>query len=85
MYPINDNIIVTVDEIETTTASGLVIPESVNTAPHTATIVAVAKDQTKLEAGQKLVIRQHAGAPFTLFEVEYHLIHINDVIAVLDV
>lgn len=83
MKPVNENLIVELPAIETTTSSGFVIPESAVNPPQTATVIAVADDQTKIAAGDKIIIRPHSGQPFEHEGVEYRLIHINEVMAIL--
>jgi len=84
MKPVNDNLIIQLPAIETTTASGLVIPETAVKAPQLATVIAVADDQTKVKAGNQLIIRQHAGQTFEHDGEEYQLIHLSDVMAILE-
>jgi co-chaperonin GroES (HSP10) len=59
------------------------IPESAVKAPQTATVIAVADDQTKVKAGDKLIIRQHAGQTFEHDGDTYQLIHLSDIMAIL--
>jgi chaperonin GroES len=84
MKPIGDNIIIQVTATETTTESGLVIPESAVRKPSTATVVAVSEDQEKVQPGAKLIIRQHAGLPFEFDGESFTLIHLADIIAVVE-
>ena len=83
MKPVNDNIIIQLPPVETTTSSGFVIPESAVKPPQIATIIAVADDQTKVKADQKIIIRQQAGQIFEHDGEEFRLIHISDVMAIL--
>ena len=83
MKPVNDNLIIKLPEIETTTASGLMIPETAVKPPQLAEVVSVADDQTKVKMGDKLIIRQHAGQVFEHEGNEYRLIHLSDVMAIL--
>ena len=83
MKPVNDNLIIQLPEIETTTSSGLVIPESAVKAPQTAIVIAVSDEQTKVKAGDSLIIRQHAGQTFEHDGDTYQLIHLSDVMAIL--
>ena len=83
LTPIENNIIVNIAAIETTTESGLYIPETAIKAPSTAEVVAVSADNEKVVAGDQLLIRQHAGMPFEYDGDQYHLIHLHDIIAVI--
>ena len=84
LTPLADNIIVTIDAIETTTESGLYIPESAVKAPQTAKVVSVSKDNDKVAPGDQLLIRQYAGQPFEFGDENLHLIHTNDIIAIIN-
>lgn len=83
LTPLNDNLIVSYPEISNITESGLVIPESAVKKPQVATVVAVAADQTKVEAGSQILVRQHAGQTFEHDGQELVLIHINDIVGIV--
>jgi co-chaperonin GroES (HSP10) len=83
MKPVNDNLIIQLPPVETVTESGFMIPESAVKVPQTATVIAVADDQTKVKAGDKLIIRQHAGQTFEHDGDTYQLIHLSDVMVIL--
>lgn len=83
LTPLADNIIVNIAEISTTTESGLYIPESAIKAPQTAQVVAVSVENTKVTAGDHILIRQHAGMPFEHDGQQFHLMHVNDIIAII--
>ena len=83
LTPIADNIIVKLAETSNTTESGLYIPESAVKAPQTAEVVAVSESNDKTKTGDQLLIRQYAGQPFEFDGENFHLIHVNDIIAVI--
>lgn len=83
MKPVNDNLIIQLPPVENVTESGFMIPESAVKAPQTAKVIAVSDEQTKIKAGDSLIIRQNAGQTFEHDGDTYQLIHISDIMAIL--
>jgi co-chaperonin GroES (HSP10) len=46
-------------------------------------VVAVADDQTKVAAGDEILVRQHAGQSFEYDNQQLVLIHVNDIVGVI--
>jgi co-chaperonin GroES (HSP10) len=83
MQPVNDNIIIQLESVETTTESGFVIPQSAVKPPQNGTVIAISADQTKVAVGDQVIIRPHTGQPFEHEGQEYRLVHINEIMAIL--
>ena len=83
LTPLNDNLIIRYPEISNVTESGLVIPESAVKKPQVATVVAVAANQTKVVAGDEILVRQFAGQSFEFDGAELVLIHLNDIVGII--
>lgn len=84
MKPVNDNIIIRLETVETTTESGFVIPQSAVKPPQNAIVIAVSDEQTKIAVDDNIIIRPHTGQPFEHDGQEYRLIHINEIMAILN-
>lgn len=83
LKPVNDNLIIQLPPVENVTESGFMIPESAVKPPQTATVIAVSDEQTKVGAGDQVIIRQHAGQTFEHQGDTYQLIHLSDVMAII--
>lgn len=83
MKPVKENLIVSLEEVETVTAGGLVIPNSAAKTPQNAVVLSVGEEVTTVKAGDNLILRQHAGQPFEHEGNEYRLIHIGEIMAIL--
>jgi chaperonin GroES len=90
--PLEDRIVVQAVEAETTTASGLVIPETAKEKPQEGIVEAVGtgrildngtKVPMELNVGDKVLYAKYAGNEFKLDDAEYLIISEKDVLAVV--
>lgn len=91
--PLEDRVIVSVDQQEATTASGLVIPETAKDAPQQGTVVAVGPGKRSQTTGELLPLDVEAGdhvlfSKFGGTEIKgqgegYLIMSANDVLAVI--
>jgi len=85
LEPVNDDyVIAIVDAAETTTSTGLVIPEAAQQRPPYATVLATTTTQTKLTKNDRIMIRPYAGQPITHNGIDLIAIHINEILAKLN-
>ena len=91
--PLEDKILVEATEAETTTASGLVIPDTAKEKPQEGTVVAVGKGRfdedgdripMDIEKGDKVIYSKYGGTEIKYEGKEYLILSSRDVLAVID-
>ncbi len=92
--PLEDRILVTVDEAETTTASGLVIPETAKEKPQQGTVIAVGPGKRSdtsgeiipvdVKEGQKVLFSKYGGTEVKVGGETYLILSARDMLAVVD-
>ena len=92
LQPLGERIVVQRDESESTTAGGIVLPDSAKDKPARGTVLAVGTgkqldDGTRaacqLENGDRVLFSSYAGETVEIDDVEYLLMREDDVLAVL--
>ncbi|CAM3872865.1 MULTISPECIES: co-chaperone GroES [Tsukamurella] len=90
--PLDDKILVKATEAETTTASGLVIPDTAKEKPQTGTVVAVGEGRvteagnrvpTGISEGDTVLFSKYGGTEFVYGGEEYLVLSSRDVLAVI--
>jgi chaperonin GroES len=90
--PLDDKILVKATEAETTTASGLVIPDTAKEKPQTGTVVAVGEGRvteqgnrvpTGINEGDTVLFSKYGGTEFNYNGEEYLVLSARDVLAVI--
>ena len=91
--PLEDKVLVQILEAETTTASGLVIPDSAKEKPQEATVIAVgpgrANDKGELtpvgvNEGDTVIFSKYGGTELKYNGEEYLLLSARDLLAVIE-
>ena len=91
--PLEDKILVQALEAETTTASGLVIPDTAKEKPQEGTVVAVGKGRfdedgdripMDIKEGDKVIFKESAATEIKYEGKEYLILSSRDVLAVID-
>ena len=91
--PLEDKILVEAVEAETTTASGLVIPDTAKEKPQEGTVVAVGKGRfdedgdripMDIKEGDKVIYSKYGGTEIKYEGKEYLILSSRDVLAVTD-
>ena len=91
--PLEDKVLVQIVEAETTTASGLVIPDSAKEKPQEATVIAVgpgrANDKGELtpvgvNEGDTVIFSKYGGTELKYNDEEYLLLSARDLLAVIE-
>ena len=92
IVPLNDRVVVRRAEAESTTAGGIVLPDSARDKPQRGEVIAVGdghvkKDGTKtpltVKAGDKVIFSSYAGDDITIDDEEYLLLRESDILATL--
>ena len=91
--PLEDRILVQANEAETTTASGLVIPDTAKEKPQEGTVIAVGPGRVDdkgnrvpidVKVGDTVIYARYAGSEVKLGAEEYLIIAESDVLAVVN-
>lgn len=92
--PLEDRVLVTVDDTEQTTASGLVIPDTAKEKPQQGTVIAVGPGkrseqtgeviQVDVEEGDTVLFSKYGGTELKFEGTEYLILSARDVLAVID-
>jgi chaperonin GroES len=91
--PLEDRVLVTIDEGEQTTASGLVIPDTAKEKPQQGTVIAVGSgrrsDQTgeviplDVKQGDTVLFSKYGGTEVKVGGVDYLILSARDILAVV--
>lgn len=91
--PLEDKILVEVSAAETTTASGLVIPDTAKEKPQEGSVIAVGPgrfdEQGKripvdVAEGNKVIFSKYGGTEITYEGTDYLILSARDILAVID-
>ncbi|MCG7251439.1 co-chaperone GroES [Corynebacterium pseudodiphtheriticum] len=91
--PLEDKVLVQIKEAETTTASGLVIPDSAKEKPQEATVIAVGPGRTDdkgervkpdVNEGDTVIFSKFGGTELKYDGQEYLLLSARDLLAVIE-
>lgn len=93
LKPVRDRIIVRLTEAETTTASGIVIPDSAAEKPSQGEVLAVGSGRMtpegqivamEVKSGDRVLFGKYAGQTVKVDGSEYHILKEEDVFAVIE-
>lgn len=91
--PLEDKIVVQINEAETTTASGLVIPDSAKEKPQEATVIAVGPGRfdekgeripLDVKAGDVVIFSRYGGTEIKYNGEEYLILSARDILAIVE-
>mgnify|MGYP000867458753 FL=1 len=89
--PLGDRVVIKMIETEEKTKSGIVLPTSAKEQPQMAEIVAVGPDITndekkkdQVKVGDRVIFSKYSGTEVKIDDVEYTILKLNDVLAVVD-
>jgi|SaaInl48_10m_RNA_FD_contig_31_751631_length_420_multi_49_in_0_out_0_2 chaperonin GroES len=80
--PIGDRVLVKVDEIETKTASGIIIPDNASQEkPTTAEVIAIGDEVKHIKIGDKIIYAKYAkNDTVTLDEKDYLVMETSEIL-----
>ena len=85
--PLADRVLVEPNEAETTTASGIIIPDTAKEKPQEGTVIAVGpgkKDEpTTVKAGDKVLYGKYSGSELKLDGKDYLIVKESDLLGIL--
>ncbi len=86
--PLDDRVLVEpLEETETTTSSGIIIPDTAKEKPRTGVVLAVGTDedlQQKVKEGNKILFAKYGGEEIELDRKGLRILSRNDILAVLE-
>jgi chaperonin GroES len=84
--PLADRVMVKLEKNEAKTAGGIIIPDTAQEKTQTGVVVEVGDDNEviKVKAGQKVMYDKYAGTQIKIDGVEYLVLKMSDIIAVIE-
>jgi len=84
--PLQDRVLIKVEEAETKTASGLYIPDTAREKTQTGSVVAVGDDKESISVrvGDKVMYDKYAGTTVQIDAVDHLIVKCSDILAVID-
>lgn len=86
LRPLQDRILLKPELSESKTASGIIIPDTVQEKTQKAEVIAIGDDKEKIKVsvGQRVIYDKYAGNQIKIDGVEYLIVKAADVIAVIE-
>ena len=86
LKPLADRVLIEPAPAETTTASGIIIPDTAQEKTQKAVVVSVGDDKEKIKVavGDRVIYDKYAGTQIKIEGVEHLIVKANDVIAVIE-
>ena len=90
--PIRDRVVIQVLDAETTTKSGIVIPDAATEKPNQGKVLAVGEGRIteegvvipmEVKTGDLVMFAKNAGQPVKIEGQEYHILREDDIIAIV--
>lgn len=84
--PLSDRVLIKVQESETKTSGGIIIPQTAQEKTQTGTVVAVGtdKDVIKVKEGDKVMYDKYAGTQVKIDGVEHLVVKFADILATIE-
>jgi chaperonin GroES len=84
--PLSDRVLVKIQESETKTAGGIIIPQTAQEKTQTGVVVAVGTDADviKVKEGDKVMYDKYAGTQIKIDNVEHLIVKMSDILAIID-
>jgi chaperonin GroES len=84
LKPLGDRVLVKQDDAETTTKSGLIIPDNAQEKPQTGRVLDIGNECKDVSIGDQILFGRYAGQELDFDQQKYLIMRESDVIAVLD-
>ncbi len=81
--PLGKRVLVQRTEVESKTASGIILVDSAKEKPNTAEVKAIGGEITEIKVGDTIVFEQFRGTEFTLEGVDYLVLEQENIIGVM--
>jgi chaperonin GroES len=86
LIPLADRVLVKLEQSESKTAGGIIIPDNAQEKTQAGTVVAIGDDTDviKVKVGQKVMHDKYAGAQVKIDNEEYLVLKYGDIIAIIE-
>lgn len=93
LQPLGERLVIQREQSESTTAGGIVLPDSAKEKPARGTVVAIGtgkllddgtRSKSQLKAGDRVLFTSYAGEHVEIDDVEYLLMREDDILAVVE-
>ncbi|MFA6760032.1 MAG: co-chaperone GroES [Sulfuricurvum sp.] len=81
--PLGKRVLVKRVEEQTTTASGIIIPDNAQEKPSAGEVVAVSSEVNELKVSDKVIFGKYAGSEITLDGTKYIVINTEDIFGII--
>ncbi len=81
--PLGKRVLVERTEVESKTASGIILVDSAKEKPNTAEVKAIGGEVAEINVGDTIVFEQFRGTEFTLDGVDYLVLDLENIIGVM--
>lgn len=81
LEPLADYVVVQAEEVQTTTASGFLLPESSTEKPKSAKVVAVGKEVKAVKVGDRIIYKGYNNTDVKVGNTEYTIVKEEDIVA----
>ncbi|RKX79790.1 MAG: co-chaperone GroES [Spirochaetes bacterium] len=84
--PLQDRVLIKVEEAETKTASGLYIPDTAQEKTQTGNVVAIGddKEMISVKVGDKVMYDKYAGTTVSIDDKDHLIVKSSDILAIVD-
>jgi chaperonin GroES len=93
LQPLGERLVIQREQSESTTAGGIVLPDSAKEKPARGTVIAIGtgkllddgtRSKSQLKAGDRVLFTSYAGENVEIDDVEYLLMREDDILAVVE-
>ncbi|HLS53708.1 MAG TPA: co-chaperone GroES [Tissierellaceae bacterium] len=89
LKPLGDRLVIKKVEVEETTKSGLIVPDSAKEKPQIAEVLALGDkiledEKNQLKVGDKVIFSQYAGTEIKMDGEEVTILKLNDILAIVE-
>lgn len=84
--PLGDRVLIKIEESESKSAGGIIIPQTAQEKTQSGTVVAIGTDTDviKVKSGDKVMYDKYAGTQIKIGGVEHLLVKMGDILAVIE-
>ncbi|MFH0929988.1 MAG: co-chaperone GroES [Candidatus Moraniibacteriota bacterium] len=84
IQPLGENVLIEPMEVDTKTASGIVLPDASGEKPQEGKVIATGEDKKiKVKPGQKVIYSKYSGNEIKVKNKEYLLVKNEDILAIV--
>lgn len=89
LKPLGDRLVIKKVEVEKTTKSGIIVPDSAKEKPQIAEVLALGEkiledEKSQIKVGDKVIFSQYAGTEVKMDDEELTILKLSDILAVVE-